>query len=336
MDIEMEGEGEHLYLHLQKSGMNTDELAKLIEKAYNVDSKAVGLGGMKDRHAITSQWFSVTTPEGVELLENLLAEFNTPDKEARVLKSVRHSRKLRHGAHKGNTFSITLRDVKATNSTTPEALVLSVAERIDSIAQSGFPNYIGPQRFGFGGQNLVRARQWFKQPKKRTSRQQRSLWLSSARSALFNIVCAARVRSGNWQNLLAGEPAVLDGSRSFFCTNTDGSSIDKQSDDQSTLDNRVRDFDIHPSDPWWGRGRTPATDASAEFEALQLQPYLALCEALERAGLDQERRALRASANALEYRWVAENALELKFSLSPGVFATSLLRELTRVTEPQR
>jgi tRNA pseudouridine13 synthase len=111
LDIDMEGEGEHLYLHLQKSGMNTDELAQLLEKAYNVSSKDVGLAGMKDRHAITSQWFSVTSPESSGPLEALLADFNTPDKEVEILKSIRHSRKLRHGAHKGNRFVITLRDV---------------------------------------------------------------------------------------------------------------------------------------------------------------------------------------------------------------------------------
>lgn len=327
VDIEMEGEGEHLYLHLQKSGMNTDELAQLLEKAYGVSSKDVGLAGMKDRHAITTQWFSVTTPSGSELFEALLAEFNTPEKEAVILKSVRHSRKLRHGAHKGNRFVITLRDVTSAESESYEQLVQSLALRVESIAQSGFPNFIGPQRFGFGGQNLVRARQWFKQPKKRTSRQQRSLWLSAARSAVFNAVCRKRVEAGNWQSLLPGEPAILDGTRSFF--EMGESSVEE-------LDARLQAFDIHPSAPWWGRGRTPTTGECATFEDEILSEFSDFCEGLEKAGLSQERRAIRAMARDFEHQWLDNSTLQLSFHLSPGIFATTLLKELGVCTEPDR
>jgi tRNA pseudouridine13 synthase len=327
LDIDMEGEGEHLYLHLQKSGMNTDELAQLLEKAYSVGSKDVGLAGMKDRHAITSQWFSVTIPEGPELLEALLADFNTPDKEVVMLKSVRHSRKLRHGAHKGNRFVITLRDVTPADSDSYEQLVQSLTMRIESIAQFGFPNYIGPQRFGFGGQNLVRARQWFKHPKKRTSRQQRSLWLSAARSAVFNAVCAKRVEAGNWQSLLTGEPAILDGTRSFFETGA-GSAEE--------LDVRLKAFDIHPSAPWWGRGRTPTNDECATFEDQILSEFTDICAGLEKAGLSQERRAIRAMARDLTHQWLDNSTLQLSFHLSPGLFATTLLSQLGVCKEPER
>lgn len=326
LDIDMEGAGEHLYFHLKKSGMNTDELAQLLEKTYGVGSKDVGLAGMKDRHAITSQWFSVTSPSGSELLEAALADFNTPEKEATILKSIRHSRKLRHGAHKGNRFVITLRDVTPLDSQTHEQLVQSLALRVESIAHSGFPNYIGPQRFGFGGQNLVRARQWFKQPKKRTSRQQRSLWLSAARSAVFNAVCAKRVEAGNWQSLLPGEPAMLDGTRSFFET--------AASDEE--LEVRLNAFDIHPSAPWWGRGRTPTSGACAEFEAQILCEFSDICVGLEKAGLSQERRSIRAMAQELEHQWLDEATLQLRFQLSPGLFATTLLSELGVCAEPDR
>jgi tRNA pseudouridine13 synthase len=328
LDIDMEGEGEHLYLHLQKSGMNTDELAQLIEKAYKVGSKDVGLAGMKDRHAITSQWFSVTSPETVEVLEAVLADFNTPEKEVLILESIRHSRKLRHGAHKGNRFVITLRDVTPVDFQSKEALAESLAARIESIAQSGFPNYIGPQRFGFGGQNLVRARQWFKQPKKRTSRQQRSLWLSAARSAVFNAVCAKRVEAGNWQSLLPGEPPMLDGTRSFFETAAENS-IEE-------LNARLEAFDIHPSAPWWGRGRTPTSGECADFEAAILSDFADVCAGLEKAGLSQERRAIRAMAGDLTHRWLDESTLQLSFHLSPGLFATTLLSELGVCKEPDR
>jgi len=195
------------------------------------------------------------------------------------------------------------------------------------VMHSGFPNYIGPQRFGRGGQNLVRAKQWFRQPKKRTSRQQRSLWLSAVRSELFNQVCAARVENNTWQQILPGEPAALAGSRSFFDSDTDSA---------EELATRLANFDIHPSAPWWGRGRTLAKGACADFEASVLSEQGDLCAGLERAGLPQERRALRALAEGLQHEWLDEGTLRLSFHLSPGVFATTLLREFGLCTEPER
>lgn len=342
LDIDFSGRGEHLYLQIEKISMNTDEVLGVLQDCFSVTSADVGLCGLKDRHSVSTQWFSVRTNEESSLFVQVAQQFNDDQKaewepsggfvkSLRLLKSERHSRKLKRGAHSCNHFAITLRDVQACD-ISDDLLKTHVDERITLIKTHGFPSYIGAQRFGYGGQNLQRARQWFARPRKRCSRQQRSLWLSSARSALFNIVCAARVRSGTWQHLLAGEPAVLDGSRSFFSTAEES----LEAEPRAALDARVRDFDIHPSAPWWGRGRTPAADACAVFEAEHLQPHLDLCEALERGGLDQERRALRARADALTHQWITDDALELRFSLSPGVFATTLIRELACVTEPQR
>ena len=143
---------------------------------------------------------------------------------------------------------------------------------------------------------------------------------------------------------------MLSGSRSFFLQDADDimsaqtsiqTSIQKsicpeiQTSAQS-LDARLRDFDIHPSAPWWGRGHTLAAGDCAKYEAQTLGEHADLCKALEHAGLTQERRAIRAQPNDLEHHWQHDNVLELRFSLSPGVFATTLLHELGTVTEPQR
>ena len=368
LDIELAGEGEHLYLQIEKSAMNTDEVAAMIQECYSVTSSDVGLCGLKDRHSVATQWISVRTVHNASQFEELAAAFNAEqqalwgdtdgyEKSVRVLLSGRHARKLRRGAHGSNHFVIILRDVESLSAGSVEseessdlpghaesaisvgagagasagddtenaALVEALSTRINLIAKRGFPAYIGAQRFGRGGQNLQRAQGWFASPRKRTSRQQRSLWLSAARSALFNSVCAARVRDGSWDQLLDGEPAVLNGTRSFFAT---------QSED--SLPQRLAEFDIHPSAPWWGRGRSPAQGGCAEFESLQLQQHKNLCDGLEKAGLTQERRALRAPVTGMEHQWIAKDVLELEFSLAPGIFATSLLRELCRVSEPER
>ncbi|MFK7996424.1 MAG: tRNA pseudouridine(13) synthase TruD [Granulosicoccus sp.] len=344
LGIEFSGSGEHVYLHIEKTAMNTDEVASVLQESYSVSSADIGLCGLKDRHSVSSQWFSVRTAYTADVFENVAQQFNDLQqvnreesggyvKSMRLLQNARHARKLKRGAHSGNRFVITLQNVRACAGHEP-TLKVDVDQRLELIKACGFPGYIGAQRFGFGAQNVQRARQWFARPRKRCSRQQRSLWLSSARSALFNIVCAARVRDGSWQSLLEGEPAVLDGSRSFFSTSEDD--VRDDGSGAASLESRIRDFDIHPSAPWWGRGRTAANDACAAFEAIHLEANADLCDGLERAGLAQERRALRARPDNLEHSWLSDDALELRFSLSPGVFATTLLRELACVTEPQR
>lgn len=327
LDIAFDGIGEHLYLHIEKTSVNTDEVAELLALAYAVDSKAIGFAGMKDRHAVTSQWFSITTPANEEAFQAQIRQFNSAEKSLRILEISRHTRKLRRGAHSANRFVIRLKQVESASNSSFGVMQTALDTRIESIATQGFPNYIGPQRFGFGGQNLTRAQQWFKQPKKRASRQQRSLWLSAVRSALFNLVCAKRVQTGSWQNLLNGEPAILNGSNSFF---------DTASSDSAELQSRVKAFDIHPSAPWWGRGSSMATGECSEFEESILADLDDCKIGLERAGLKQERRAIRAQAIDLNCRWINESTIELSFLLSPGVFATTLLSELGVCREPDR
>ena len=393
LELDFSGSGEHLYLQLEKTSMNTDELTSLLEQAYSVTSADIGYCGLKDRHSVSTQWFSIRTPDTISVFEQLATTFNEQQrlqwggssgylKGIRLVRSERHSRKLKRGAHKGNRFVIVLRDVQPCGAggeggarTSDEQTLLSeaVARRIELIISQGFPAYIGAQRFGHGGQNLQRARQWFKKSGKRTSRQQRSLWLSAARSAMFNVVCAARVRDGSWLGLMEGEPAMLDGTGSFFiarCADAsavtegaategaanEGNGVSPRTEDAvaetndavtaisagftashvANLKQRLSSHDIHPSAPWWGRGRATAQGACADYEAGVLSPFADLCAGLERAGLPQERRALRGIAQALCVEWQSDTVVELRFSLAPGIFATTLLRELGSCTEPAR
>ena len=252
-------------------------------------------------------------------------------KSLRLLASGRHGRKLRRGAHSKNVFVITLHDVAAQDNT-GASLPALLEERLQLIVQQGFPSYIGAQRFGRGGQNIQRAQQWFANSRKRLSRQQRSLYLSTGRSALFNLVGAARVRDGSWNQLKVGEPAVLDGSHSFFVAKPDQTT----GDEVQAAEQRLQSFDIHPSAPWWGRGRPPAIAECAAFEEALLAEHQTTCKALERAGLSMERRALRAHAQDFSHQWIDKHTLQLSFSLAPGLYATSLLREFCTLEEPLR
>lgn len=303
LGFEPDGSGEHAFLWIEKTGANTDWVARRLAQAAGVAPVAVGYAGLKDRHAVTRQAFTVQ-----------LAGRAGPDWSALAIEGVevlavaRHSRKLRRGAHRANRFVIRLRDVEGD----PDA----IEHRLALIRQRGVPNYFGEQRFGRGGANLELARSLF--AGKRLPREQRGIALSAARSALFNAALARRVADTSWDRPLEGEVWMLDGTHAVF-------GPEPWSD---ALASRLAAQDIHPTGPMWGRGelRSAGGVATLEREVAQVQP--ALAAGLEQAGLSQERRALRLRVRDLRHAWLAPGLLELAFSLDSGAFATGMLREL--------
>jgi tRNA pseudouridine13 synthase len=308
--FEASGAGEHLLLSIEKRGMNTAFAAKRIAQWAGVAESAIGYAGLKDRHAVTRQRFSVWIPKKVS------PDVATLDSdELRVLAHVWHSRKLPRGALAGNRFVLTLREV--------EGDADGIEARLADIAARGVPNYFGEQRFGRGGRNLDKALAMF--AGRRVPREERTHLLSAARSELFNRVLAARARAGCWDTPLEGEVWSLDGSRSVF-------GPEPWSD---ALAARLAAFDIHPSGPLWGRGelRSDAEAKALELETLADASSLALREGLERAGLEQERRALRLRPTDLRWAWPEPGVLRLQFGLPPGCYATTVLAELGDVTD---
>jgi tRNA pseudouridine13 synthase len=303
------GSGEHLLLTVEKRGMNTVFAARRIAQWARVPEMGVSHAGLKDRHAVTRQRFSVHLPKKIA---PDLAALESPD--LRVLEHAWHSRKLPRGALAGNRFVLVLRDVEGDSA--------AIEQRLQAIARDGVPNYFGEQRFGREGDNVAQALAMF--GGRRVRREERSLLLSAARSELFNRVLAARVRAGNWNTPLAGEVWSLDGSRSVFGPEpfTDA------------LASRLAAFDIHPSGPLWGRGelRTRDEAAALELAAVVDAPGPALRAGIEAAGLEQERRALRFRPADLAWRWLAADALEVSFALPPGGYATTVLAELGEVS----
>ncbi len=308
--FEPSGAGEHLLLTIEKRGMNTAFAARRIAAWAGVDESAIGYAGLKDRHAVTRQRFSVWLPKKV-----------APDTTAlqaddlRVLEHAWHSRKLPRGALAANRFVLVLRDVEGERA--------AIETRLGAIAAQGVPNYFGEQRFGRGGNNVRQAVAMF--AGRRVKREERTMLLSAARSELFNRVLSARVEAGSWNAALDGEVWMLDGSRSVFGPEafTDA------------LQARLEAFDIHPTGPLWGEGELRSADAAreAELAAMQGDTATRLRNGLERAGLKQERRALRLRPQDLAWRWLDDGALELGFALPPGCYATTVLRELGDIAD---
>ena len=303
--IEPDGEGEHILLQIQKRNTNTDWLAKKISQLVGIKQMDVSYAGLKDRNAVTTQWFSVRLAGKDEPDWTLLN-----DDEITVLQTHRHSRKLRRGALKGNRFKIIVRDVDGDMS--------GLENRLVTVKQNGIPNYFGEQRFGIGGSNIEQAQAMFA-GKRIKSRNQRSMYLSAARSYIFNAILSERVESETWNNAIEGDVMLLAGTNSFFVAEN----IDEE------INRRIAEFDIHPSGVMWGRGRSPATAEAADMENGLKEKYADFCDGLEKAGLDQSRRSLRLMVNELSWKIdLDKKQLELEFKLPSGSYATSVLREI--------
>ena len=284
------GEGEHVWLDVEKNGANTAFVAQQLAEAAGVQERDVGYAGLKDRHALTRQWFSIYLPKG-----------ETPDltqlqhPEFKVLAQSRHVKKLRPGDLQGNRFRIVLRDMAGDRA--------AVEANLQAIASQGVPNYFGAQRFGFDGGNVEQGRAMLAREIRVRNPKKKGLYLSAVRSFVFNEVLAQRIQQGLWGQTLPGD--VLD---EAGC----------------------------PTGPLWGRGRVSTTEQAQALENAVAERHATLCNGMEFAGLDQERRALVVSLADLSWAWPQADQLVLSFALPAGAYATVVLDEILRTTEPER
>lgn len=300
------GEGEHVLLHLRKRGRNTEDVARQLASLCHVPMVAVGYAGLKDRDAVTSQWFSVQLPGKTP--EPDWQRLESP--ELQLLDRVRHHKKIRRGVLAGNRFILTLRQWRDPHHETET--------RLARIAEQGVPNYFGPQRFGHANHNLHQALALFRGQRRKLSRHKRGLYLSAARSFLFNTWLADRVRQGNWDRLEVGDVAQLDGSHSVFpVTEVD-----------SSLTSRLREQDLHPTGPLWGRGTSMAQGTALAGEESLAREFPEFCQGLEAAGMEAERRPTRLKVTEPMWESPAPDEFRLSFTLPPGGYATTVLREV--------
>jgi tRNA pseudouridine13 synthase len=284
------GEGEHIWLDVEKNGANTAFVAQVLAEAAGVQERDVGYAGLKDRHAITRQWFSIYLPKG-----------QTPDltlvhhPEFKVLSQSRHVKKLRPGDLQGNRFRILLRDVTGDRA--------AIEANLQAVASQGVPNYFGAQRFGHDGGNVEQGRAMLAREIRVRNPKKKGIYLSAVRSFVFNAVLALRIQQGLWGKTLPGD---------------------------------VMDEAGRPTGPLWGRGRLTSTDQALALESGVAERHATLCDGMEHAGLDQERRALVASPVDMSWEWPQADQLVLMFSLSAGSYATAVLNEILRTTEADR
>jgi len=185
-------DGPHLYLFLEKRDLTSTAVVRLLADVNGLPTASIGYAGMKDKVAVTRQWFSVP-------LEEAPPEVSVPD-EVRELARLRATKKLRRGWHLGNSFELLLRDVVGSQVQTASACHALLDARLSAIVRAGVPNYFGPQRFG--QDNVPAAIAWLPRRRKERNAFRRGLHLSVLRAFLFNEVLSAR---------LADDSAILDG-----------------------------------------------------------------------------------------------------------------------------
>ena len=306
------GDGEHIFLQIRKTGKNTEDIARLLAHHAGVTRKSVSYAGLKDRHAVTSQFFSVHLPGKQDPDWQRLV-----DSSFKLVSVSRHQKKLRRGALSRNNFRLRIREFSG---------VRAIAEqRLQQIKHQGVPNYFTAQRFGQNANNLFYADQMLQNSKRVNDRFKRNIYYSAARSWLFNLVVAERVRKQTWDKAIAGDSMMLSGSRSCF-------SVEQV--DEETI-NRVNEFDINPTAPLCGRGDAMVTAEAAEIETSILSEWQGWIKGLEKARMEAARRALRVGVSDLTWQWDEDDQLVLAFSLPPGSYATAVLRELGRFTQPK-
>lgn len=308
LGFEPAGEGAHVLLRVRKCDANTEWVARELARAAGCRAGEVGYAGLKDRRAVATQWFSVPRTARAPTDWSGIA-----GQGFEVLEAHAHARKLPRGALAGNHFTLRLTEFTGERA--------RVTARLERIQACGVPNYCGPQRFGRRCANLQAACGGAVPAGPRGSsgrgRLERSFALSAARSLVFNAILAERVRAGNWDRLIAGDVANLDGRGSVFAVEA----ADAQ------LDARAARLELHPTGALWGRG---VPRSRGEVHALECGVAADLpgpCALVEAAGMEQERRALRLAVRDFTWRF-EPGVLVLDFRLTRGAFATAVVAEI--------
>lgn len=304
--FELSGVGEHAFLLIEKRGENTEFVARALARFAGVRQRDVSYAGLKDRHACTTQWFSVWLPGKPD------PDWTALNSDSiKIVQATRHSRKLKRGSLAGNHFILRIQEWQG------DKVVLE--QQLQAIKVQGVPNYFGEQRFGRAGANIARALALFAGEK--ISRDQRGLYLSAARSYLFNHILSARVGNRSWDHALVGDALMFDDSHSFFQAETL---------DESILQ-RVAQLELHPTAVLWGKGELQVSGDVALLEQQIIQQFDDLAKGLIAFGMEQDRRGLRSHVKELQWDFISDDCFELSFSLNAGCYATAVLREITRV-----
>ena len=309
--VEFTGDGEHLWLLIEKTDTNTDWVAKQLAYICQVSERNIGYAGLKDRNAVTQQWFSIQLPK-VDLASDIQQAL---PEEIQIKRSERHNRKIKTGYLQGNRFELMVRNI--------DGCKASIENNIQNVIDYGVPNYFGSQRFGKEMGNIEKAEALFSGQFRTRNKNLKSLLISTARSHIFNNIVTTRIINKTWHQVIPGDVMQLNNSHSWFKSSEATADEIKQ---------RLNEKDIHISAALWGEDTVQSETDCAAFEnevAAQSPQYKT---GFEQHRVKQDRRAIRLCPKALEYQWQSDDLL-LTFELPPGAYATVVMREILACSE---
>jgi tRNA pseudouridine13 synthase len=312
LGYEFAGSGEHLMVKIRKTGENTTFVANELAKVCGVKSKDVSWAGLKDRHAVTEQWLSVHLPKG-DAPDFTAFEQQYPS--IQVLETTRHTKKLRPGELAGNRFSLTLSEVTDT---------VAVLEKLALVSEYGVPNYFGAQRFGRGGSNLEEARRWGRDNVRTRNQNKRSMYLSAARSWIFNQIVSARIQQGRLNTLLSGDLVLAE---SELLSVTD--------ENRAELEQKLATGAIQLTAALAGDNALPTTGDALHLEQPLLDAEPDLMALIRGNRMRHDRREVVLKPGQMQYDSEGDT-VRLSFSLPSGCFATSVIRELVEEVPVER
>ncbi|WP_084048643.1 tRNA pseudouridine(13) synthase TruD [Deinococcus hopiensis] len=297
----LSGEGEHLFLQLEKTGHTTAHVLRELGLQFGVRDRDVGVAGLKDRHAVTTQWISVPAK-----FESRVAGFEMDG--VRVLQAVRHGNKLGLGHLHGNRFAVRVREAAGT---APQA-----EATLAQLLTRGVPNYFGPQRFGMGGLNAEEGLRVLRGESRLRDPRVRRFLTTSVQSVVFNRFLSLRLARRLFDQLLAGDMAKKHDTGGVFLV-----------EDPEAESLRAARGEVSATGTLFGKKAKPLTLEAGELER----------EALGAFGLSPEVFASRRGDRRLTRVFAAdagvrpeEDGYTVSFTLPKGSFATSVLRELMK------
>jgi tRNA pseudouridine13 synthase len=310
-----QGQGEHLYLCIEREGMTTREVARLLAKEFALHERDVGYAGLKDKEAHCTQTFSLTKPSISE------AEAARRIRESLGLKvhwSIRHNNKLKRGHLLGNHFKVLV------NGVGPEALPCAQAV-VEALKERGLPNYFGYQRFGLSGDNAEAGRRILKGKdtgKDHPNKWLRSLMLNAFQSELFNTWLAERIGRGEFARLILGDIAKKTDTGGLF-----------EVEEPLTEQPRLKRGEITYTGPIYGYKMRRAKAEAGAREAKVLSSAGVNQEELKQVGLKGSRRPARLLPGDIQISVKSDEdgyGIWFSFSLPKGSYATVLMREFIK------
>ena len=311
LGYDLDGEGEHVFIYVRKNGYNTQFIAEQLAKFAEIPAKLASYAGLKDRNAVTEQWFGLHMP-GQQTPD--FTKFNLNDCE--ILAVTRHRKKLKIGALKGNKFILTLREISDQQ---------NIEQRLTEIKQHGVPNYFGEQRFGRDNHNIEQAILWANNEIKVNDRKKRGFYLSAARSAIFNDIVSTRIAENHHQTIMLGDALQLTGRGSWFVA------IETELNESK---NRLNAGELTITAPLVGDNDLGTKNDALLFEQTCINvKWSAFLPLFKRERLETMRRAILLKPSSLSWNWLNESTLQLNFALPSGCYATAVLREVINQSE---